>query len=272
MKNARNRFTSLFIAVTLLFTVTCFTACNSESVPSVTTNNVTEEITTTTVSTSAVTSVPIESTTTESITTTTTSSTESPIIPEHHIDFETVKYDEYNNKGCELPATCALLNFYGIEITPSKLFEYIPVSSVSTPASDILWYTWDTSSCYSPVIEIALQGVFVDYEITDKTVVNYLSKINLNELLTTYIDADIPVLIWSTINMNEPVFKTDYTSDGSSFEYTNDAQCYIITGYTEDVIEAYEPYYGKIKEYPRDVFIQRYEDMFSQAIVIEEIN
>lgn len=267
MKNTKKRFISLLSAVTFLLTVTCFTACTNEST-NLDTTSVTEKETT---SAATITSETSESTTSENIDTT-VSQTELSASLEHHIDFETVKYDEYNNKGCELPATCALLNFYGIEITPSKLFEYVPTASQNTPAKDILWYTWDSTgmSCYSPVIEIALQGVFVDNSIKDKSIIR-LSEMNFDELLSTYIDSDIPVLIWSTVFMYEPTFETAYASDGS-FEYTNYAHCYIITGYTENIIQAYEPHSGEIEEYPRDIFIQRYEDLFSQAIVIEENN
>ena len=189
-----------------------------------------------------------------------------------HIDFEEIHYDEYNNKACELPSICALLNHHGIDITPSKFFEYVPTASVNTPAKDVLWQTWDTplASCYAPVIEIALQGVWVDYYIDNKAVMLSLDK-SLDYLLTEYVSNDVPVMVWATIDLKEPEFKTDYIGEGivDTFEYTNDASCFIITGYDEKTIEAYEPYYGKIETYSKEVFEQRYNDMFKQAIIIE---
>ena len=184
-----------------------------------------------------------------------------------HIDFEEIRFEEYNNKGCELPAICALLHYHGIDMTPSEFYQYVPASSVNTPAEDILWKTWDTSSCYAPVIDIALEGVWVDKETNGKKV--YLKMdCELEEILSEYTANNIPAMIWGTINLNKPEFRTDYAGDGAEFEYTNDAQCYIITGYDENIIEAYEPYSGKIEEYDRELFEQRYNDMFRQAIII----
>ncbi|MBQ2823248.1 MAG: C39 family peptidase [Oscillospiraceae bacterium] len=186
---------------------------------------------------------------------------------ENHIDFEEIRFEEYNNKGCELPAICALLHYHGIDMTPSEFYQYVPASSVNTPAEDILWKTWDTSSCYAPVIDIALEGVWVDKETNGKKV--YLKMdCELEEILSEYTANNIPAMIWGTINLNKPEFRTDYAGDGAEFEYTNDAQCYIITGYDENIIEAYEPYSGKIEEYDRELFEQRYNDMFRQAIII----
>lgn len=251
---------SKIIVLLTLLTTFCLTGCAEKQ----------SDVLLSETSTVSVTSVNTVSSVTETeITTTTTVAATTEAETGVHIDFEEIHYDEYNNKACELPSICALLNHHGIDITPSKFFEYVPTASVDTSAKDVLWQTWDTTgaSCYAPVIEIALQGVWVDYHIDNKAVMLSLDK-SLDYLLTEYVSNDIPVMVWATIDLKEPEFETAYASDGT-FEYSNYSHCYVITGYDEKTIEAYEPREGKIKTYSRDLFEQRYNDMFKQAIIIE---
>lgn len=250
---------SKIIVLLTLLTTFCLTGCAEKQ----------SDVLSSETSTVSVTSVNTVSSVTETeITTTTTVAATTEAETGVQIDFEEIHYDEYNNKACELPSICALLNHHGVDITPSKFFEYVPTASVNTPAKDVLWQTWDTTgaSCYAPVIEIALQGVWVDKK-PDKTVTLSLDN-SLDYLLTEYVSNDVPVMVWATAELIEPKFETAYASDGT-FEYSNYSHCYVITGYDEKTIEAYEPREGKIETYSKELFEQRYNDMFKQAIIIE---
>lgn len=254
---------SKIIVLLTLLTTFCLTGCAEKQ----------SDVLSSETSTVSVTSENTVSSITETeITTTTTVAATTEAETGVHIDFEEIHYDEYNIKGGELPSICALLNHHGIDITPSKFFEYVPTASVNTPAKDVLWQTWDVTraSCYAPVIEIALQGVWVDYHIDNKAVTLSLDN-SLDYLLTEYVSNDVPVMVWATAKLMEPKFETAYIGDGvvGTYEYTHDSHCYVITGYDEKTIEAYEPRSGKIEKYDRELFEQRYNDMFKQAIIIE---
>lgn len=80
-----------------------------------------------------------------------------------------------------------------------------------------------------------------------------------------------PVVIWSTIDLKETYRNITWDVDGKEIAWRANEHCMVLIGYDKDnnTCIVSDPLQG-IKEYPRDLFNQRYEELGKQAIVVEK--
>lgn len=90
--------------------------------------------------------------------------------------------------------------------------------------------------------------------------------------LYKYVEDGKPVVIWSTIDLKETYRNITWDVDGKEIAWRANEHCMVLIGYDKDnnTCIVSDPLQG-IKEYPRDLFNQRYEELGKQAVVVEKV-
>ncbi|MDO4513747.1 MAG: C39 family peptidase [Lachnospiraceae bacterium] len=147
--------------------------------------------------------------------------------------------------GCESISTVMLLQYLGYKITPETFInQYLPrkdfelhdgVPFGPDPQDFFIGspYNNDKGSygCYTGAIIRALTPIVSkDYIIRDET------GTPMSKLITSYLDKDMPVIFWATLNMLEsipgPTWKL--LSTGEDFTWKNNLHCLLLVGYDEE--------------------------------------
>lgn len=196
---------------------------------------------------------------------------EKKLIEAPYID-QSVRYPT----GCESVSAVMLLQYLGYEITVDEFIEqylekrefeerdgelYGPDPSKQFCGSP---YDPDAYGCYAPVICKALKkAAGREFEFADE------SGAELEELLHTYIDEQMPVIFWACINMDEPVIGPQWKllDTGEIFTWTSREHCMLLVGYDEQNCYFNDPYenHGLIA-YPRELVEKRYKAQKMQAV------
>lgn len=183
--------------------------------------------------------------------------------------------------GCEITALTAYLRFLGFDADKTKLAEdYLPRSGFPEERNgkyyvDSFFYNFvgDPFSrgygCFSYAIVAAAEKYIADKG-GEYDVVNISGS--EPETLYGYIRNGIPVICWGTIDMREPIFCGEYWYDNTTrerLEWLNDEHCFVLTGYDKQsgTVTINDPLAGIVKR-DMSVFEKRYEQMYSQAVII----
>lgn len=180
--------------------------------------------------------------------------------------------------GCEVVAATMVLQYYGYPYTVDQMIDgYLDIGSYTFESGRLVAddpnemfignpRATQTFGCYAPVIArmmnkvLSGQTAYVMYDMS-------LEDISMN-----FIDKDIPVLVWVTINMREPAKTTPMTirGTGRTMDWIDGEHCMVLVGHDEDNYYFNDPYqsYGKVS-YPKEVAEQRYALLGSQAVVIK---
>ena len=181
--------------------------------------------------------------------------------------------------GCESVSTVMLLHYLGIDITVDdfigRYLDMHPMSSadgcLTGPDPNVSFagspYDPDSFGCYAPVIIKAASKIpeLSGYNIADLT---GSSAASLTEQFT---DRGIPVIIWSCIDMKEPVTGPSWKISGSDriFTWTSNEHCMLLTGYDDGCYYFNDPWNGNgFTGYDRSVFESRYAAQGKQAVAI----
>ena len=91
----------------------------------------------------------------------------------------------------------------------------------------------------------------------------------LSALCSEYIDNDIPVMVWATINMLETDPKNSwYLSDGKRFSWPGNEHCMVLIGYDSESYYFNDPYTGKTVKYNKETTNDRYAELGKQSVVV----
>lgn len=198
---------------------------------------------------------------------------EDEIISSYNIELYCIMQNPELPTGCEITSLGIVLQYYGFEIDKCYLSDnYLPKGKIGTVTA---WdaflgdprYDW-CYGCYSPVIVKAANSYLSDYDINNEYIVEDISGIEF-ENLYDYIVQDIPVIIWGSIDMKESFYTKTWNIDGEDFTWKAPLHCLVLTGFDKEANIAYvsDPLEGNIT-YPLDIVKQRYEEMYSQAVII----
>ena len=185
---------------------------------------------------------------------------------------QTVKYPT----GCESISAVMLLQYLGVDITPEEFIDNYLEKQDFEDRDGVLYgpdpykyfvgspYDSESFGCYAPVLCNSLRKVLGDtYEVIDET-----GK-QIEELIETYIDNDMPVVLWACINMREPIVGPFWKliETGEDFTWISNEHCMLLVGYEEDNYIFNDPWenHGVIG-YPKDVVINRHAAQHMQAI------
>lgn len=87
--------------------------------------------------------------------------------------------------------------------------------------------------------------------------------------LCSYIQHDVPVLIWTTMEMQEVLYRTSWIlPNGANYTWPGHEHCMLLVGYDNDLFYFNDPRSGSCVGYERALSELRYEEMGCRAVVI----
>lgn len=174
--------------------------------------------------------------------------------------------------GCESVSTVMALNHAGNSMTVDTFINnYLdkqpyPFDPDETFGGD----PRDDSGfgCYAPAIKKALDKALAntDYYATQ------LSNLSMMSLCSQYIDNDIPVIMWATMEMQEAYIGRRWTYNGKVIQWIAPEHCLLLVGYTDTHYIFNDPRQHKNTYYGKSVVENAYEAFSRQAIVIQKKN
>lgn len=124
----------------------------------------------------------------------------------------------------------------------------------------------EAMGCYAPVIRRSLERILGErFSVTDE------SGSELKDLAACYIDRDMPVIVWATIDMRDIVTGPSWhlKSTGEIFTWRSNEHCLLMVGYDEEHYIFNDPWEGRgVIAYEKRLFEDRYRKQYSQALGI----
>ncbi|MEE1086986.1 MAG: C39 family peptidase [Schaedlerella sp.] len=206
-----------------------------------------------------------------------TTSSSKHIIPLHGLsqkDFPT---------GCESVSTVCVLQYYGIDINVHQFIkDFLPCDTFYWK-NGILYgpnpheffvgnpYKKASLGCYADVIMKALNKLKrKGISGIGKLSFQKISHATLEQLKQDYINKQIPVILWVTIQMKESFDGMQYhLEDGTLYTWKAQEHCIVLCGYDEENYYIMDPLAdGKIVGYQKESVEKRYREMGMLGIVI----
>lgn len=194
-----------------------------------------------------------------------------------------VPYIDQTNEwptGCESVSTVMLLQYLGVDISVRQfvdrylekepLFEKDGKLYGADPRRVFVGDPADGRSmgCYAPVIKKALGRVLQekrDWEAVD------LSGTSTKELLRDYIDCDMPVIYWTSIDLKETYAGPEWivADTGEIFEWRSNEHCMLLVGYDEENYYFNDPWHnhGTIG-YEKKLAEKRHKEQYGMAVSV----
>lgn len=179
--------------------------------------------------------------------------------------------------GCESISAVMLLRYWGVDISVDEFIDgYLECGETRwensqligpSPYDKFVGNPRESSGygCYAPVIEKAYRNLLTNHQIQT------LSGGDLEEVAIRYLDREIPVLIWATIDL-ENAYPTDEwinEANGSTVQWLANEHCMVLVGYDNDMYYCNDPYNDNgVQGYPRTLLEDRFRQMGRQALVI----
>lgn len=184
--------------------------------------------------------------------------------------------------GCESISAVMLLRYLGYDITPETFINRYLTKRDFTFRQGRLYgphpddafigspYNNDKGSygCYAPCIAAALRrAVGARFQVQAER------GRTVSWLLEQFIDRDMPVVFWATLNMepSSPGIVWRLDDREGEFQWINHQHCLLLVGYDREKYYFNDPWlnHGCIG-YDRPLVEQRYREMGQQAVVLKE--
>lgn len=199
-----------------------------------------------------------------------------------YIDMENILQNPELPVGCEITALTIYLRYLGFDADKVDLAQnYLPKGGNAQYKDDLLYkdsffdyFIGDPFSrgygCFANAIVKAAESYIEDngggYDV-----------INLSgshpDVLYDYLAEGIPVICWATDGMIEPEYYESWydNATGEKLDWYLNEHCFVLAGFNmnADIVTLNDPMKGII-DYNINKFETRYEQMYSQAIVILE--
>lgn len=175
--------------------------------------------------------------------------------------------------GCEATAAVMALNYLGASVYLEPFANLLPQQPLTNSENRSQGPDPNVSFVGDPHKETGSFGCFE--QVIIKTVnehypAYYAQKVNGSiDDLCSYIDAGYPVLIWTTMELQEIRRVTTWTlPDGSSFTWPGREHCMLLVGYDDFYYYFNDPRNGECVAYDKSLSELRFEEMGSRAVVI----
>ena len=182
--------------------------------------------------------------------------------------------------GCEIISASMLLRYYGNHTTIDEFVDkHLEIEKLQyiggvpygpTPDDAFIGDPRKSNGfgCYPPVIERALNSIFKG---------KYTSKVTtgtpIETLIKDYIDNDIPVLLWATINMLPSYSGTSWylQPDGEKFTWIAQEHCMVLVGYDDKNYYFNDPYNSNgFIGYNKILLEIRFKELGMRSLVVEK--
>ncbi len=189
------------------------------------------------------------------------------------IDVDYIYQEPELPTGCEITSLTMLLNYLGFDIEKTELSDkYLEMDYMATVGFDDAFIgnpRWDGGyGCYAPVIEKTANKYLSDQK--SNFTAKDISGTSFSELYT-YIDNDMPVVVWASMGLMEveKIF-CYFAEDGDEVYWYNNEHCMLLVGYDKDrnTVTAADPLSG-LMLYNADRFEYIYDELEQQAVIIQ---
>lgn len=190
---------------------------------------------------------------------------------------------KYWPTGCESVSAVMLLNYLKCDITVDEFIkEFLPMKAFwdvdgviygANPNVEFAGSPYDRESfgCYAPVIEKVLNNIFERYNMPYKAV--SATGVETEELLKKYIDRDIPVVYWASIELKPTIIGPEWKLDnGETFMWISNEHCMLLVGYDDKKLYFNDPWLNKMTiGYDKELVIKRHKEQYSMAVAVERL-
>jgi uncharacterized protein YvpB len=172
--------------------------------------------------------------------------------------------------GCESVSAVMAMQYHGVVIPVDTFIDDYLDTSSGIPFDPNTSYGGDPRSetglgCYAPVIETAMNRALAGTGCRAEA----LFDVPLEELCETYIDRDVPVIVWATQNMAEAEIWAEWDYQGRSIQWVRPEHCLLLVGYDGIHYIFNDPLSSEPYRYYRKADVEAaYQSLFSQAVVI----
>ena len=200
------------------------------------------------------------------------------------IDVDYIDQTKDYPTGCESVSTVMCLNYFGFNMSVDEFIQnYLEMGDMyykgnklfaPDPNDKFVGSPYDSHSygCYEGVIEKALKKVIEDKKKNEYQVKD-LTNVSMNDIISNYIDNNIPVIFWATIDL-VPYFngtKWFIPETGKEFTWRANEHCLLLVGYDTDKNKYIfnDPWnnHGVI-DYDKDTVEMRHQEQYTMAIAI----
>lgn len=185
--------------------------------------------------------------------------------------------------GCESVCAVMDLQYYGVDLSVEEFIDgYLPLGDAPhvdeqgnyvgcDPREAFPGNPYEESGwgCYSPVIEKALVRALEDSGRKDLAVAR-LDGSTLEDLYGRYVSQGVPVLLWATIGMEEPVVSQTFTIQGTgeAFDWVYPMHCLLWVGEAGDSWLFHDPLAGEAVAYSKSQVERAYRGLGCQAVAL----
>jgi len=199
------------------------------------------------------------------------------VTPEAVRAFLEVEYIAQNPSlptGCEVTSLATVLKYLGAEVSKETLADkYLPKAAVGQANfyEEFVGNPRNASAygCYAPVIVKTAEKYFTENQM-QYSAVDYTGA-TFTYLLDKVAEGT-PAIVWITSPITaEPVYTTEWIVDGEYLRWKGNLHCVVLIGYDTETgkVTVSDPLRG-ITEYEMELFIRRFKQMNSQAVLIEQ--
>ena len=201
-----------------------------------------------------------------------------------------VKYMDQSVKyptGCETITTIMCLLYWNVNITPEEFIEqYLDKGDVVIKDEQIFGpnpfdkfvgspYLDFSFGCYEPVIEKALNKLISDKNLNLE--IKNLNNVPIDTIIKDYIDKDIPVIFWATMDLKESYYSRTIIvpETGEKYQWKAREHCMLLVGYDKEKNGLYfnDPYNNNgVILYDKTLVEKRHEEQYSNALAIVRKN
>lgn len=191
--------------------------------------------------------------------------------------------DKYPN-GCESVSAVMVLRYFGMPISVENYIDnYLPKGRAPFRDGKDLYYADDPRKvflgspysefgwgCYAPVIVTATNKC-IDHK---KLEVKNITGTSFDTLCRTYIDKDIPVIVWATsgmapLNPRKPSHTWTILGTSEQFTWKSPMHCLVLVGYDDNNYYFNDPQQSKNYRYTKSAVLTAYSALGMQAVVIQ---
>ena len=196
---------------------------------------------------------------------------------------QSVKYPT----GCETITTIMCLLYWNVNVTPEEFIEqYLDKGDVVIKDEQIFGpnpfdkfvgspYLDFSFGCYEPVIEKALNKLISDKNLNLE--IKNLNNVPIDTIIKDYIDKDIPVIFWATMDLKESYYSRTIIvpETGEKYQWKAREHCMLLVGYDKEKNGLYfnDPYNNNgVILYDKTLVEKRHEEQYSNALAIVKKN
>lgn len=185
-------------------------------------------------------------------------------------DFKVINQFPDLPTGCEVTSLTMVLNYYGFPADKMDLANnYLPKGPVGSTDFRKAFVgdprnSW-SRGCYAPVI-VNTANKYLSARKSKMQAVD-ISNRELTTL-SAYTNANIPVIVWNTIDCKKPYNSVTWTVNGEKLPWISPEHCLVLLGFVNGKVKVADPNNGSICLFDLNLFRSRYDALHKQAVII----